>query len=103
MGYTVDQFGGSRMSYRGGRTASLPPSRRRRTAGVGTWLTGSRGYLPRIDVRMLLVHGDADRVLPLPGHRQAPGGSAAFNFAARDLNAESRFRGEELLSRPDRG
>lgn len=31
---------------------------------VDTWLSGSRGDLPKIDVRAMLVNGDADRVLP---------------------------------------
>jgi non-heme chloroperoxidase len=67
LGYIVDQFGGSRISDQGGRTASSPPSRRRATpahAGVDTWLTDSRGDLPKINVRTLLVRGDADRILP---------------------------------------
>jgi pimeloyl-ACP methyl ester carboxylesterase len=33
-------------------------------AGVDTWLTDSRGDLPKINVRTLLVRGDADRILP---------------------------------------
>lgn len=31
---------------------------------VDTWLTDFRGDLPKIDVPILLVHGDADRILP---------------------------------------
>ncbi len=33
-------------------------------ACVDTWLTDFRGDLPAIDVPVLLIHGDADRVLP---------------------------------------
>jgi non-heme chloroperoxidase len=33
-------------------------------ACVGTWLTDFRTDLPKIDVPVLLVHGDADRILP---------------------------------------
>jgi non-heme chloroperoxidase len=33
-------------------------------ACVGTWLTDFRADLPKIDVPVLLVHGDADRILP---------------------------------------
>jgi pimeloyl-ACP methyl ester carboxylesterase len=50
-----------------GRTASSPPCLRRPTpahADINTCLTDSRGDLPNINVRTLLVHGDADRILP---------------------------------------
>ena len=33
-------------------------------ACVDTWLTDFRADLPKIDVPTLLVHGDADRILP---------------------------------------
>jgi non-heme chloroperoxidase len=36
-------------------TAACPP----------TWVTDFRGDLPKIDVPTLVVHGDADRVLPI--------------------------------------
>lgn len=35
-------------------------------ACVDTWLTDFRADLPRIDVPVLLVHGDSDRILPYP-------------------------------------
>jgi non-heme chloroperoxidase len=35
-------------------------------ACVDTWLTDFRADLPRIDVPTLLIHGDADRILPYP-------------------------------------
>ena len=34
-------------------------------ACIGTWATDFRDDLPKIDVPMLVVQGDADRVLPL--------------------------------------
>ena len=34
-------------------------------ACIGTWTTDFRDDLPRIDVPMLVLHGDADQVLPL--------------------------------------
>jgi non-heme chloroperoxidase len=34
-------------------------------ACIGTWTTDFRDDLPRIDVPMLVIHGDADQVLPL--------------------------------------
>jgi non-heme chloroperoxidase len=35
-------------------------------ACVDTWLTDFRADLPKIDVPVLLIHGDADRILPYP-------------------------------------
>jgi non-heme chloroperoxidase len=35
-------------------------------ACVDTWLTDFRADLPKIDVPVLLMHGDADRILPYP-------------------------------------
>ena len=34
-------------------------------ACIGTWTTDFRGDLPELDVPMLVIHGDADQVLPL--------------------------------------
>jgi non-heme chloroperoxidase len=34
-------------------------------ACIGTWTTDFRDDLPRIDVPVLVIHGDADQVLPL--------------------------------------
>ena len=34
-------------------------------ACIGTWATDFRADLPKIDVPMLVVQGDADRVLPI--------------------------------------
>jgi non-heme chloroperoxidase len=35
-------------------------------ACVDTWLTDFRADLPKIDVPVLLIHGDSDRILPYP-------------------------------------
>jgi len=35
-------------------------------ACIRTWQTDFRGDLPRIDVPVLIIHGDADRILPYP-------------------------------------
>jgi non-heme chloroperoxidase len=35
-------------------------------ACVDTWLTDFRADLPKIDIPVLLMHGDADRILPYP-------------------------------------
>jgi len=32
---------------------------------VGTWLTDFRDDLPRVDVPTLVIHGDADNILPI--------------------------------------
>src|SRR5438046_4917201 len=37
----------------------------RRSSDLGTWTTDFRADLPKIDVPMLVLHGDADQVLPL--------------------------------------
>ena len=34
-------------------------------ACIGTWTTDFRADLPKIDVPILVLHGDADQVLPL--------------------------------------
>jgi non-heme chloroperoxidase len=34
-------------------------------ACIGTWTTDFRDDLPKIDVPILVIHGDADQVLPL--------------------------------------
>jgi non-heme chloroperoxidase len=34
-------------------------------ACIGTWTTDFRDDLPKIDVPVLVIHGDADQVLPL--------------------------------------
>jgi non-heme chloroperoxidase len=34
-------------------------------ACIGTWATDFRDDLPKIDVPILVIHGDADQVLPL--------------------------------------
>ena len=34
-------------------------------ACIGTWATDFRDDLPQIDVPILVIHGDADQVLPL--------------------------------------
>jgi non-heme chloroperoxidase len=67
LGYNVDRFGGTGMSDRGRQNSFIAAvsvsayagARRRRHLA-----TDSRGDLPKINVRTLLVHGDADRILP---------------------------------------
>lgn len=65
--FNVDVFGGTRISEPAWQAAfamSLQAGPHAVLACVDTWLTDFRADLPKIDVPVLLVHGDADRVLP---------------------------------------
>jgi non-heme chloroperoxidase len=67
LSYNVDRFGGTRISDQGRQNsfiAAVSASAYAGADGVDTWLTDSRVDLPKINVRTLLVHGDADRLLP---------------------------------------
>ena len=69
---------------------------------VPSWLTDFRNDLPRIDVPTLIVHGDADRILPLESTAARlpkliknsrlvviPGGPHAINWThANEVNSE---------------
>ncbi|MET0862729.1 MAG: alpha/beta hydrolase [Nakamurella sp.] len=65
--YNTDVLGGTRIS-----DEAIQASFVTATAATGfstyavvdTWLTDFRADLPKIDVPMLVVHGDADRILP---------------------------------------
>lgn len=65
--YNVDRLGGDRitdeavqMSFNVAVRASAIAT----LACVDTWLTDFRADLPKIDVPVLVLHGDADRILP---------------------------------------
>ena len=65
--YNVDVLGGSRISeqaWQNSFTVAIGASPYAARACVDTWLTDFREDLPKIDVPMLLIHGDADRILP---------------------------------------
>jgi non-heme chloroperoxidase len=65
--YNVDVLGGTRISeqaWQNSFTVAIGASPYAAHACVDTWLTDFRGDLPEIDVPTLLVHGDADRILP---------------------------------------
>jgi non-heme chloroperoxidase len=65
--YNVDVLGGTRISeqaWQNSFTVAIGASPYAAHACVDTWLTDFRGDLPKIDVPTLLVHGDADRILP---------------------------------------
>src|SRR6516165_7520516 len=66
--YNMDTLGGTvvsdqawQASWNLGVTASATAA----VACIGTWTTDFRADLPKIDVPMLVLHGDADQVLPL--------------------------------------
>jgi non-heme chloroperoxidase len=65
--YNVDVLGGSRISEQAWQNSfivAVGASPYAAYACVDTWLTDFRGDLAKIDVPTLLVHGDADRILP---------------------------------------
>jgi non-heme chloroperoxidase len=65
--YNVDVLGGTRISEQAWQNSfivAVGASPYAAHACVDTWLTDFRGDLPKIDVPMLLIHGDADRILP---------------------------------------
>ena len=65
--YNVDVLGGTRVSeqaWQNSFTVAIGASPYAAHACVDTWLTDFRDDLPKIDVPTLLIHGDADRILP---------------------------------------
>jgi non-heme chloroperoxidase len=65
--YNVDVLGGTRISdqaWQNSFIVAIGASPYAAHACVDTWLTDFRSDLPKIDVPTLVVHGDADRILP---------------------------------------
>jgi non-heme chloroperoxidase len=65
--YNVDVLGGTRVSgedWQASFNVAVAASAFASWACVDTWLTDFREDLPRIDVPTLVIHGDADRILP---------------------------------------
>jgi non-heme chloroperoxidase len=65
--YNVDVFAGTRVSdqaWQNSFNVAVAASAHAVHACVDTWLTDFRDDLPLIDVPVLLIHGDADRILP---------------------------------------
>jgi non-heme chloroperoxidase len=63
----VDVLGGTRISEQAWQNSfivAVGASPYAAHACVNTWLTDFRDDLPKIDVPTLLIHGDADRILP---------------------------------------
>ncbi|NEA57425.1 alpha/beta hydrolase [Streptomyces sp. SID13666] len=66
--YNVDVLGGERVSdqvVQYSWNVAAAASARATLACVAAWLTDFREDLPKIDVPTLIIHGDADRTLPL--------------------------------------
>jgi len=67
--YNIDVLGGKLVSdqaFQSSLALAFAASATAAVACVPTWETDFRADLPKIDVPMLVVQGDADRVLPLP-------------------------------------
>jgi non-heme chloroperoxidase len=65
--YTMDQFGGNRVSdeaYKASFNVAVSMSALAAYAEVATWQADFRSDLPKIDVPVLVIQGDADRILP---------------------------------------
>ncbi|MEW9527015.1 alpha/beta fold hydrolase [Microbispora sp. NPDC049125] len=65
--YNVDVLGGTRISdqaWQNSFNVAVAASAHAAYACVDSWLTDFRDDLPKIDVPVLVIHGDADRILP---------------------------------------
>jgi non-heme chloroperoxidase len=65
--YNTDTYAGTRIStqaWNNSFNVAVAASAYAAHACVDTWLTDFRADLPKIDVPTLLLHGDADRILP---------------------------------------
>ncbi len=75
--YNMDVLGGTLVSdqaFQASWNIAAAASAAAAVACIPTWETDFRADLPRIDVPMLVVQGDADRVLPFPNTgRRLPG------------------------------
>ena len=66
--YNIDTLRGTLVSdqaYQASWNLAVTASAAAAVACIGTWATDFRDDLPKIDVPMLVIHGDADQVLPL--------------------------------------
>ena len=67
--YNIDQFGGTLVSdqaFQSSWNIAAAASATAAVACITTWQTDFRDDLPKIDVPVLVVQGDADRILPFP-------------------------------------
>ena len=66
--YNMDTLRGtlvSEQAWQASWNLAVTASATAAVACIGTWTTDFRDDLPKIDVPMLVIHGDADQVLPL--------------------------------------
>jgi non-heme chloroperoxidase len=66
--YSMDTLGGTLVSYQAWQASwnlAVTASATAVIACIGTWTTDFRDDLPKIDVPVLVLHGDADQGLPL--------------------------------------
>jgi len=71
--YNYDKLRGTRVSeqaYQASWNIAVSSSATATVACIPTWETDFRADLPRIDVPMLMIQGDADQVLPYPNTGQ---------------------------------
>jgi non-heme chloroperoxidase len=67
--YNIDKLRGTRVSdqaYQASWNIAVTSSATSTVACIPTWETDFRADLPRLDVPMLMIQGDADNVLPYP-------------------------------------
>jgi non-heme chloroperoxidase len=65
--FNIDVYGGNRVSdqaFQANWNLATAASAFAAVACIPTWQTDFRADLPKIDVPVLVVHGDADRTLP---------------------------------------
>jgi len=65
--YNIDKLGGTLVSdqaYQASLNLAITASATAAVACIPTWETDFRGDLPKIDIPMLVIQGDADRILP---------------------------------------
>jgi non-heme chloroperoxidase len=71
--YNIDKLRGTRVSdqaYQASWNIAVSAGATATVACIPTWETDFRADLPRIDVPMLMIQGDADNVLPYPNTGQ---------------------------------
>jgi non-heme chloroperoxidase len=82
--YNMDMYGGNRVSepaWRDSFHQAISMSPHAAVMCIDSWLTDFRADLPAIDVPTLVVHGDADRILPYENTaKRLPGMIADMNL-----------------------
>jgi pimeloyl-ACP methyl ester carboxylesterase len=71
--YNIDKFGGTLVSdeaYHSSLNVALDVSATAAVACIPTWETDFRADIPKMDVPILVIQGDDDRILPFPNTGQ---------------------------------